>query len=251
MRTALKRSLFSLFPPVLILLLFFAVIAFPSVVFAHRLDEYLQATLVVLEPNSIRLQMNLTPGVTVAEQVLSQIDIDHDGTISTNEATAYCKLLKRDLSIRIDQQDLKLNLVASYFPGLDELRTGWGFIQIEFSATHSPFSAGTHKLIIENRHLSDISVYLLNATRPQTSSIQIAAQVRNENQSAGEIQFSFQPQGGSSKAAALVAVLLIILVGVSLGATRRSTTSHHPPSLSYFGRLRRRLPKPHPQGPLP
>lgn len=213
-----------LFPPVLILL----IIAFPSVVFAHRLDEYLQATLVVIEPNRIRLQMNLTPGVAVADQVLSQIDIDHDGTISTNEAAAYCERLKRDLIVRIDQHSLEIKASVSYFPGLDELRSGWGFIQIEFAATTPPLSPGAHKLTVENRHQPNLSVYLLNATKPAANSIQIAAQVRNQNQSVGEIQFTIQTQAGSSKAARFLAMFFVVLVTSSLVATRRSTSIHQP-----------------------
>src|SRR5262249_53406279 len=69
----------------------------PPTLFAHRLDEYLQATLVSIEPNAIRLQINLTPGVAVAEPVLARIDLDRDGVISTNEAAAYAEMLKRDL----------------------------------------------------------------------------------------------------------------------------------------------------------
>lgn len=218
-KSALERSPFFLFPAFLVI--FF--LASPCSVFAHRLDEYLQATLVVIEPGRIRLQMNLTPGVAVAERVLSQIDTDQDGTISTNEAVAYCELLKRDLSARIDQSNLELKVIASYFPGLNELRTGWGFIQLEFAATLRPLSSGTHKLIIENRHLPALSVYLLNAAQPVSNSIQITQQVRNQNQSLGEIEFTVQSPTRSHKLAALVAMLFIVLVAVSLGATRRST----------------------------
>ena len=53
------------------LALLLALLAFPSAVFAHRLDEYLQATLVAIEPSDVRLQINLTPGVAVAEKVLA------------------------------------------------------------------------------------------------------------------------------------------------------------------------------------
>ena len=45
------------------LLLLLALLAFPSAVFAHRDDQYLQATLVAIEPSGVRLQINLTPGV--------------------------------------------------------------------------------------------------------------------------------------------------------------------------------------------
>lgn len=164
----------------------------PTAVFAHRLDEYLQATLVVIDPERVRLQINLTPGVAVAEQVLALIDRDHDGLISTNEAVAYCELLKRELVVRLDQREIKLKLTTSYFPGPAELRTGLGFIQMEFSWTPERLARGVHTLTIENRHLAALSVYLVNAAQPVSRSIQITKQTRNENQSVSEIQFTFQ-----------------------------------------------------------
>src|SRR6476659_4018767 len=105
-----------------------ALLALPSAVFAHRLDEYLQATLVSIEPGGVRVQINLTPGVAVADQVLGLVDRDHDDLISTNETAAYAELLKRDLTLRLDRRDLELKLIASEFPAPGELRTGWGII---------------------------------------------------------------------------------------------------------------------------
>jgi hypothetical protein len=172
--------------------------ALPSTLRAHRLDEYLQATLVVIEPERVRLQINLTPGVAVAEQVLALIDRDRDGVISTNEAAAYCELLKRDLVVRLDQREIKLKLTTSYFPGPAELRTGLGFIQIEYSATIDALARGPHKLTIDNRHLPKFSVYLVNAAQPASGSVRITKQARNENQSTTEIQFAFEPPPNSS-----------------------------------------------------
>ena len=63
------------------LALLLALLALPSAVFAHRDDQYLQATFVAIEPSGLRLQINLTPGVAVAEQVLAEIDRDRDGAI--------------------------------------------------------------------------------------------------------------------------------------------------------------------------
>ena len=82
------------------LALLLAFIAFPTAAFAHRLDEYLQATLVAIEPSVVRLQINLTPGVVVAEKVLARIDHDKDNAISKTESAAYAELLKRDLTLR-------------------------------------------------------------------------------------------------------------------------------------------------------
>src|SRR5215472_7540658 len=100
---------------------------------AHRLDEYLQATLVTIEPREVRLQINLTPGVDVADHVLPLIDRDHDGTISTNEAVAYSESLRRQITLRVDGHKVPLKLTSFNFPEPADLRTGWGIIQIEFT----------------------------------------------------------------------------------------------------------------------
>jgi len=175
------------------LALLLALLALPSAVFAHRDDQYLQATLVAIEPSGVRLQINLTPGVAVAEQVLAEIDRERDGAISQNEAAAYAELLKRDLALRVDGRKLDLKLTASEFIAPAELRTGSGIIQMEFSAILGQLATAPHKLTLENRHLTAMSVYLINAAQPRFATVQITRQKRNANQSAGEIEFTFHP----------------------------------------------------------
>jgi hypothetical protein len=174
-------------PPLLVLL------AVSSAVFAHRDDQYLQAMLVAIEPGAVRLQINLTPGLAVAERVIALIDRDRDGAISTDEAAAYAESLKRDLTLRIDRQKLALKLTTSEFVPPEELRTGSGIIQMEFSGIFGPLAAGPHKLTLENRHLTKMSVYLINAVQPRLATVQITSQRRNDNQSMGEIGFTFRP----------------------------------------------------------
>jgi nickel/cobalt transporter (NicO) family protein len=171
--------------------LLLALLAFPSGVFAHRDDQYLQATLVAIEPDGVRLRINMTPGVAVAEQVIALID--RDGAISKNEAAGYAELLKRDLTLRIDGRNLELKLTASEFVAPAELRTGSGIIQVELSAIFGPLAAGPHRLTFENRHLTKMSVYLINAAQPRFAAVRITSQKRNQNQSAGEIEFTFHP----------------------------------------------------------
>ena len=208
----------ALFPARIIV--FFIFVSFSSTIVAHQLDEYLQATLVVIEADRIRLQINLTPGVALAEQVLGLIDSNHDGVISTSEAAAYSELLKHDLIVRLDERDIKLKLTASYFPGVDELRTGWGFVQLEFSAAAGRLATGAHTLSIENRHMASKSVYLVNAALPASRAIQIVKQIRNENQSVGEIQFACQRPPNSSRPVGLVALLAILAISVTAGTAR-------------------------------
>ena len=174
-------------------LLLLALLSLPTDAFAHRDDEYLQATLVVIEPHELRLQINLTPGIAVAEQVIALLDRNRDGAISTKEAAAYTELLKRDLTVRLDGRNSELKLTAAEFVPTAELRTGSGIIQIEFSASFGPFAAGSHSLTLENRHLTRISVYLINASQPRFATVQITRQKRNDTQSAGEIGFTFHP----------------------------------------------------------
>jgi hypothetical protein len=203
--------------------LLLAFLAFPSALIAHQLDEYLQTTLIAIEPNDIRLQINLTPGVAVADKVLALIDRDGNGIISTNEASAYAALLQSDLIVQLDQQPVELKLNAFNFPELSEIRTGWGIIQMDFSIKHGPLTAGSHKLKLENRHLPAISVYLFNAEQPASDSIRIAKQERNKTQSIGEIEFNYIPPPTASKtikyfasAAGLFVVLAIAIWGPGL-----------------------------------
>ena len=208
-------AIFRCLPPPLLLL--FLLLAFLPAASAHRLDEYLQATLVDIEPGDVRLDLNLTPGVAVAEQVLALIDRDRDGAISPSETAAYAELVKRDLLVHLDGRRAELKLTAFDFPTPAELRTGEGIILLEFSITPTALAAGTHQLALENRHLPTISVYLFNAGQPRSGLVQIAAQKRNGNQSTGEIEFTFHPPANPSKWGRVIAALAALLIAVCAG----------------------------------
>jgi hypothetical protein len=185
-----------------------------SSAFAHRLDEYLQATLVDISPGDIRLRLNLTPGVEVADQVLDLIDRDGNGAISEDEAAAYCELLKGDLTLRIDQRDATLNVSASRFSESSELREGFGIIQVEFTATPGTLAPGTHRLTFENRHLLKLSVYLFNAAKPADHDVQIARQTRNPDQSLGGIEFTYQGKPEAVSPAVMIVGFMVLGVTV-------------------------------------
>jgi hypothetical protein len=159
---------------------------------AHRLDEYLLATLVHIEPGGIEVMINLTPGVDVADEVLEQIDWNRDGQVSEGETATYAELLRRDLTLRLDAEDLELEAVGAVVPTPAELRTGEGIIQLKFAVATS-LEPGRHVLDFENRHFSGIGIYLFNAALPKSRSIAINRQRRNDDQSVGEIRFSFMP----------------------------------------------------------
>jgi len=196
-----------------LLLLLLAVVASPSTVRGHQLDEYLQATLVAIEPGDVRLLINLTPGTEVAAQVLAQIDRDADGVISSAEAAAYADALNQDLVVRLDDHPCELSLTASNFPLPEDLRTGWGIIQLEYRVACGAFAGGPHRLTVQNRHQHNVSAYLLNAAQPKSPALQITAQKRNYNQSTGEIEFTVQAPPKAAPAAAIIGSLAALLIG--------------------------------------
>jgi hypothetical protein len=211
-----------------------ALAAIPPAAYGHVLDEYLQSTLVAIEPGDIRLKINLTPGIEIADKVLSQIDHNDDGVICSDESAAYADMLKRDLTVRLDGRDAQLELTASNIPKVAELRTGQGIIQMEFSITPCSFSGGNHRLTFVNRHFDSLGVYLFNAARSPSGSIRIARQYRNTNQSQGEIEFDYElPSSLSLRTTSLLAAVAIVLVGM-LTALRRimPSATNSPGSLS-------------------
>jgi hypothetical protein len=53
--------------------------------FAHRIDEYLQATILSLEAHRVQASMRLIPGMLVSPSVIAAIDSDGDGAFSESE----------------------------------------------------------------------------------------------------------------------------------------------------------------------
>jgi hypothetical protein len=155
---------------------------------AHRLDEYLEATLVSVEKTRVQAQITLTPGVAVYPIVLADIDTNADGVISETEQRAYALLVLRDLSLTIDGRPLRLQLLSRQFPTIEEMKDGRGQIRIEFSAD-LPFGGANRRLILENHHQSRIAAYQVNCLVPRDPNIRIVAQHRNYLQSLYQLEY--------------------------------------------------------------
>jgi HupE / UreJ protein len=157
--------------------------------FAHRLDEYLQATTFAVEGNQVAVQMRLTPGVEVLGQVLAAIDTNVDGVISEAEQQGYAQRVRRDLSLTIDDHPLQLRLVSFTFPKLEEMKEGLGDILLDFEAD-VPHGDTNRRLTFENHHQSAISVYLVNCLLPSDPNIRVTAQDRNCDQSFYQLNYA-------------------------------------------------------------
>lgn len=157
-------------------------------IYAHRLDEYLQATILSVEKDRVQALMRLVPGVAVSSAVLASIDTNTDGVLSETEQQAYAERVIHDLSLTVDGHHLKLRLISVNFPPTEEMKEGLGEIQIEFHAD-LPHGSADRRLIFENHHQSRIAAYLVNCLAPRGQNIRIAAQNRNENQSFYQLDY--------------------------------------------------------------
>jgi hypothetical protein len=202
--------------------------------FAHRLDEYLQATLISVEKNRIHAQIRLTPGVAVFPVVLASIDTDADGVVSETEQRAYAERVRRDLSLTIDGQWLRLRLVSIQFPPIQEMKDGRGEIEIEFDA-NLPRSGPRRILTFENHHLSGIAAYLVNCLVPGDPDIRVMAQKRNYQQSFYQLEYaqagvpadppSFGSLSGGRGWLGILALSLLVRLALLFWRPRHSSVS--------------------------
>lgn len=159
-----------------------AILSLGVPVFAHRLDEYLQAMIVSVEQGQIHASMRLIPGVAMSAAVIAAIDSNGDGVFSEAEQETYAREVLGDLSLSVDSHALKPRLRAVSFPAPADIKGGLGEIHIEFDADLP--AGGPHRtLVIENHHEPRISVYLMNSLVPQDRNIRVIAQNRNQKQS--------------------------------------------------------------------
>lgn len=155
---------------------------------AHRLDEYLQGTIVSIERNRFQAQLTLTPGVAVFPFVMAGIDTDGNGIVSPQEQQAYAARILQDLSLAIDGVRLTPQLLAVRFPAVDEMKEGQGAIQLDFAAD-LPRGGRHRKLTFENRHLARIAAYQINCLVPRDRDLRITAQTRNYTQSVYQLDY--------------------------------------------------------------
>ena len=153
---------------------------------AHRLDEYLQATLIGVTRDGIDVEIRLTPGVAMLPVWMAAIDQDRDGRISPGEERAYVGRVVREVELRVDGVAAPLRLMESNFPTVEAMREGLGTIVIKLRTARSG-----HQLRFENRHLPQVSAYLVNCLAAPSDGLVVGRQERDEAQRSIEFEYSF------------------------------------------------------------
>ncbi|MCU1237916.1 MAG: hypothetical protein JWP63_5883 [Candidatus Solibacter sp.] len=153
---------------------------------AHRLDEYLQATLIGVTRDGIDVEIHLTPGVAMLPVLMAVIDQDRDGRISSAEERAYVGRVLREVDLQVDGVPAPLSLIASNFPTLESMREGLGTIAIKLRTAR-----GGHDLRFENRHLPQVSAYLVNCLAAPSDGLVVRRQQRDKAQRSIAFEYSF------------------------------------------------------------
>ena len=185
---------------------------------AHRVDEYLQAARVAIDPGRVQIELDLTPGIALADAILADIDRNHDGSLSVEEQRSYGRMVLSALDLEIDGTPVPMQLDASSFPAVEAVRRGEGMMRFQLAAMLPRLTAGFHQLLFRNRHHPDRSVYLANALVPSTDRVGVTAQRRDADQRELTIDYVVHPaptshmtliiSGGIAVAAMLSALLM-------------------------------------------
>jgi nickel/cobalt transporter (NicO) family protein len=168
----------------------------PSVALAHPLDEYLQALYVTLASDRVELELDLTPGVLVAPQVVALIDSDGDGQISEGEARAYARRVLSEVRVKVDQQPYGLVPTAVVVPPMLNLTAGAGLIHLEAAAVGPdgtgipPRPAGAHRVSVWNGHAPVKSTYQSAVVLQRAGEIEVRQQSRDDLQQRLRVDYS-------------------------------------------------------------
>jgi hypothetical protein len=157
-------------------------LAYPAPAAAHRLDEYLQASRISVDPDRVTIEIDLTPGASVASRVLSWLDTDRDGVISAREEDQYARDVVGSLTLLVDGQSTAIRLLEARFPDVSDFGRGVGTIRLRAEAMIPVMLPGRHSLSYDNAHRPATSVYLVNAVVPADPRVVIAGQHRDPTQ---------------------------------------------------------------------
>jgi hypothetical protein len=189
---------------------------------AHRTDEYLQAARLAIDAGTVHLELDLTPGMALAEAIIADIDRNRDGSLSAGEQRAYATLVMSALTLEIDGTPVRARLGVTDVSDAEAMRRGEGTIRIQSTATLPRLSIGPHQLLFRNRHHPDRSVYLANALVPDSDKVAVTAQRRDVDQSELIIDYVQRAPPATSTAVLLLGTIAAatVLSGLRMRASR-------------------------------
>jgi hypothetical protein len=186
------------------------VVLFPAVAVAHRLDEYLQATRIAVERREVVVEVDLTPGASVAGTILSRIDQDNDGAMTPHEAESYGRQVVADLALTVNGQAAPLRLTEVEAAPPAEMLEGIGTIRLRAVAPLDSDLPARLDLRFRNDHAPDGSVYLVNALKPGDRRLQLDRQMRDASQREIALEYHVHSQASAQMGWSLLAIVAVM-----------------------------------------
>ena len=179
---------------------------------AHRRDEYLEAARLAIDPDRVQVEVDLTPGIAVAQRVTAEIDLDGNQSIEHGEARAYSARLLSRITLDVDGAPLDLELVDTSFPEVNALLKGEGSARVRAVARLPYLSAGIHRLRYRNTHNPEIAVYLANVLVPENVRVVVGAQRRDVDQRELVVEYTLRADPGTE----MLQSFALSLAGISI-----------------------------------
>jgi hypothetical protein len=197
---------------------------------AHRVDEYLQATRLSIDNARVDLELDLTPGIALANEVFASIDTNGDGAISDAEGAAYASQVLRSLVLSTEGKPVALTLTESHYPPFRDMTLGLGTIRLRATARMPAGSSGHHQLTFLNKHRPERSVYLVNALVPENPRVRVTNQQRDPAQYGVTVAYTIAAEPPPAWAFALFGTLVLgarwLLRWQRVAASQRAAATH-------------------------
>ena len=130
-----------------------------SAVRADPPDMYTQNQSILVGPDGIHVDWKILPGPVIADATWQAADLDHNGSISPQEARAWIAPFIADLSVLMDGQALKSEVQDIHWPAaVDGLRTGEDPIEISLRYKWPANLIGKHSMQVHNAHIESNSM---------------------------------------------------------------------------------------------
>ena len=221
MKTNVRRSMY-------LLLLLVGLVAFPVTALAHPLDVYLQATYITVAPTQLVVELDLSPGVLVAPQVLTALDADGDQQISEAEGQAYVAAILPNMVLQVDGKPVALAVTTIEMPPYLTIQAGYGTIRVFTTATLVAALTGTHQLTYQNNYAPTGSAYQVNALLEKETTVTLGKQNRDDKQQRMTMEFVIGSAASTNVLSATSANPMEATTATTLAATSAlpANTSH-------------------------
>ena len=118
---------------------------------AHPVDEVVQSAYLLIAPDRLRLELDITPGPIVSPTVLRTLDPNDDGILSPAEKRAYGRRVLDGLTLRIDGRPVAWRFDQIGVPSYNMLRRRAGTVQL-FAVARVAIGHGPRQLTFHNAY---------------------------------------------------------------------------------------------------